>query len=281
MEGPAQKREILFTRRVAMKTGAVFALAAGLLLLAGCGKSNTNSMQNATPQQAPAPNAQNSNQTATPQQSPAPTPSTSTAPEATPGQAPVQIPTQEQAQAANPVNAPPPEPPKPFVVPAGTSLPVILATSISSYKNKAGEDFSGNLAAPILVDGEEAAPKGAKVTGTIVDAKKQGKFKGEALLTIRVTSITVRGKQYPIATHTWSDTQKGKGKRTAAITGGGAAVGALIGGLAGGGKGAGIGAAIGGGGGLAASGGTGGENVNLPAESKINFKLSKSMTIDR
>jgi hypothetical protein len=268
-----------------MKTGVVLALAAGLLLLAGCGKSNTSSMQNATPQQASAPNPQNSNQTATPQQSAAPTPSTSAAPEATPGQAPVQIPTQEQAQAANPANAqapaPPPEPPGPFVVPAGTSLPVILATSISSYKNKTGEDFSGNLAAPIVVNGEEAVPKGAKVTGTIVDAKKQGKFKGEALLTIRMTSITVRGKDYPIATHTWSDTEKGKGKRTAAITGGGAAVGALIGGLAGGGKGAGIGAAIGGGGGLAASGGTGGENVNLPAESKINFKLSKSVTIDR
>jgi hypothetical protein len=287
MKEPAEKREILFTRRSAMKTRVVHALAAGLLLLAGCGKSNTNSMQNATPQQAPAPNAQNSNQTATPQQAAAPTPSTSpsTAPEAAPGPAPVQIPTQEQAQAANPTNAqtpaPPPEPPKPFLVPAGTSLPVILATSISSYKNQAGENFSGNLAAPIMVDGEEAVPKGAKVTGTIVDAKKQGKFKGEALLTIRVASITVRGKEYPIATHTWSNTEKGKGKRTAVITGGGAAVGALIGGLAGGGKGAGIGAAVGGGGGLAASGGTGGANVNLPAESKITFKLSKSVTIDR
>jgi hypothetical protein len=270
-----------------MNIRAVYALAAGLLLFAGCGKTNTNSMQNATPQQAPTPNSQNSNQTATPQQSAAPTPAATppTAPEAAPGQAPVQIPTQEQAQAANPMNAqlpaPTPEPPMPFVVPAGTSLPVILATSISSYKNKAGEDFSGNLAAPIMVNGEEAVPQGAKVTGTIVDAKKQGKFKGEALLTIRVTSITVRGKKYPIATHTWGDTEKGKGKRTAAITGGGAAAGALIGGLAGGGKGAGIGAAVGAGGGLAASGGTGGQNVNLPAESKISFKLSKSVTIDR
>ena len=202
------------------------------------------------------------------------------------GQAPVQVPTQEQAQAANPANAPteapaPPEPPPPLVVPAGTTLPVILATSISSYKNKTGEDFEGNLAAPITVNGETAVPKGAKVTGTIVDAKKQGKFKGEALLTIRLTSIRVGGKDYLISTHTWSDTEKGKGKRTAVVTGGGAGAGALIGGLAGGGKGAGIGAAIGAVGGLAASGGTGGQNVNLPAETKINFKLAKSLTIDR
>jgi len=247
-----------------------------MLLLAGCGKSNTNSMQSATPQQAPAP----SNQTAAPQQTPAPA--------ATPAPAQgVQVPTQEQAQAANPANAqeqapaPPPEPPAPLVVPAGTTLPVILATSISSYKNKAGDEFEGNLAAPIVANGEVAVPKGAKITGTIVDAKKQGKFKGEALLTIRLTSVNVGGKDYLISTHTWSDTEKGKGKRSAVITGGGAAAGALIGGLAGGGKGAGIGALVGGGGGLAASGGTGGQNVNLPAETKINFKLAKSLTIDR
>ncbi len=268
------------TRRVAMKNRAVYALAAGLLLLAGCGKSNTNSMQSATPQQAPAPTP--SNQTATPQQSVGQPPAATPAPE--PGQNSVQVPTQEQAQAANPMNAQaqaPPEPPPPFVVPAGTTLPVILATSISSYRNKTGEDFAGNLAAPIMINGEEAVPKGAKVMGTIVDAKKQGKFKGEALLTIRITSLAVRGKDYLIATHTWSDTEKGKGKRTAVVTGGSAGAGALIGGLAGGGKGAGIGAAIGAVGGLAASGATGGENVNLPAETKINFKLSKSVTIDR
>jgi hypothetical protein len=259
-----------------MRNRAVYALMAGMLLLAGCGKSNTNSMQSATPQQAPAP----SNQTAAPQQTPAPA--------ATPAPAQgVQVPTQEQAQAANPANAqeqapaPPPEPPAPLVVPAGTTLPVILATSISSYKNKAGDEFEGNLAAPIVANGEVAVPKGAKITGTIVDAKKQGKFKGEALLTIRLTSVNVGGKDYLISTHTWSDTEKGKGKRSAVITGGGAAAGALIGGLAGGGKGAGIGALVGGAGGLAASGGTGGQNVNLPAETKINFKLAKSLTIDR
>ena len=257
-----------------MRDWTVYALMAGMLLLVGCGKSHTNSAQNATePAAAP------SNQTATPQQSAGQTPATT--PAAPPEQAPAQAPTQEQAQAANPANAPAPEPPAPLVVPAGTTLPVILATSISSYKNKAGEDFEGNLAAPITVNGEEAVPKGARVTGTIVDAKKQGKFKGEALLTIRLTGLDVRGKDYRISTHTWSDTEKGKGKRTAVVTGGGAGAGALIGGLAGGGKGAGIGAAIGAVGGLAASGGTGGQNVNLPAETKINFKLAKSLTIER
>src|SRR3974390_1793343 len=94
---PAQMREILVPWRVAMKNRAVSALAAGMLLLTGCGKSNTNSMQNAAPQQAPAPAAQNPNQAANPQQPAEQNSSTtpSTAPGTAPGQATVQLPTQE------------------------------------------------------------------------------------------------------------------------------------------------------------------------------------------
>jgi hypothetical protein len=158
---------------------------------------------------------------------------------------------------------------------------VILATKLDSRVNKVGDEFQATLAAPILVNGEEAIPKGATVSGVVVDAKKQGAIKGEANLAVRLTRITVRGKDYPISTSTYAATEKGKGKRSAVVTGGGAALGALIGGLAGGGKGAAIGAGVGGGGGLAASAGTGGQNVVFPAESRITFKLSKAITIDR
>lgn len=174
-----------------------------------------------------------------------------------------------------------PEPSQPFVLAGGTSIPVILSSTINSRVSKPGEDFEASVAAPVIVNGEEAIPKGARARGTVVDAKKQGTFKGEANLAIRLTSLTVRGKEYPITTGLYAGTEKGKGKRTAVVTGGGAAVGALIGGLAGGGKGAAIGAAVGGGGGLAASGATGGKNVEFPAESRITFKLSNEVTIDR
>jgi hypothetical protein len=221
--------------------------AAALLLLTGCGKTGNNTNQTAT--NTPDANA------------------------AAPG----------QATTANPANepAPIPEPPKPFLVPAGTPVPVILSTKLNSGVNKSGEEFEASLAAPIMVEGEEAIPKGASVTGTIVSAKKQGAVKGEATMTIKLTSVRVRGKSYLIATSSVSQTEKGKGKRSAVMTGGGAAVGALIGGLAGGGKGAAIGAGVGAGGGLAASAGTGGKNVEFPAESKITFKLSQSLTVDR
>jgi hypothetical protein len=239
-------------------------MAAALLLVASCGKSNNTAKQTAAPAAAPNANASpNANQ--------------NTAANLPAGS----IPTQAQADAANPANQPPPEPPKPFVIAAGTAIPVILGSTLNSHENDAGETFSGTLASAITVDGEEAIPKGAEVKGTIVKSKKQGTFKGEADLAIKLTSIRVRGQSYPISSSVYADTVKGKGKRTAGVTGGSAAVGALIGGLAGGGKGAAIGAGVGAGGGLAVSGATGGKNVVLPAESKVTFKLTQPVTIER
>jgi hypothetical protein len=76
-----------------------------------------------------------------------------------------------------------------------------------------------------------------------------------------------------------STTDKGKGKRTAVATGGGAAGGALIGGIAGGGKGAAIGAAIGAGAGFVGGAFTGNKQIELPAESALGFELTAPLTL--
>ena len=94
-------------------------------------------------------------------------------------------------------------------------------------------------------------PAGANVTGTVVDAKPLGRFKGGAVLELKLTSISINGSEQPIHTSAVTRTEKGKGKRTAVLAGGGAGLGALIGGLAGGGKGALIGGAAGAGAGTA------------------------------
>jgi hypothetical protein len=244
-------------------------LMALLCFSSGCGKSDNSGGQSGS--SSPAPNSA-SNQAPGSDSSPGPNGSRgqSGAPGSGPnaGGVPAQTP------------APPPEPPKPIVIPAGTAIPVILSTTLNSRTNNAGDEFEGSLAAPLMIDGQEAIPKGASVRGTVVTTKAQGKFKGEAILTVKLTNITVRGKSYPIATRSYTEMEKGKGKRTAVVTGGGAALGALIGGLAGGGKGAAIGAGVGGGGGLAASGATGGKNVTLAAESRVTFRLAEALTLD-
>jgi len=186
-------------------------------------------------------------------------------------------------QAANtPTTAPAPvetPKPQPIVLPAGTTLTVTVDQALSSDKSQSGQTFQATLAQPVTVRGTTAIPKGSNVTGTVVTAKKKGKIKGEGQLALSLTSITIRGKNYPIQTGTLDSTVKGKGKRTAATTGGGAAGGALIGGLAGGGKGAGIGALVGAGAGLVGGALTGNKQIEIPAESPLTFTLSKSLTL--
>jgi hypothetical protein len=186
-------------------------------------------------------------------------------------------------QAANaPAAVPPPAEapkPEPIIVHAGTALTVTVDQALSSKTSKAGQTFLATLARPVTVDGKTAIPKGSSVTGTVITAKEKGKIKGEGQLSLALTSITVRGQNYTIQTGTLDSTVKGKGKRTAATTGGGAAGGALIGGLAGGGKGAGIGALVGAAGGLVGGALTGNKQIEIPAESPLTFTLSNSLTL--
>ena len=166
---------------------------------------------------------------------------------------------------------------QPVVVPAGTTITVRLGGALGSKIG--GQSFTATLAAPIDVDGKTAIPSGATARGTVTDAKALGKFKGGAVLQIKLDTITVNGTDHAITTSSVTRIEKGKGKRTAVIAGGGAAVGALIGGLAGGGKGAAIGALAGGGGGAAGAAYTGNKDVILPAESAVSFKLEAPLQL--
>jgi hypothetical protein len=205
-----------------------------------------------------------------------------------PGAAEVDDQTSIEPDATQAVQAPPPAPaappvekpkPQPIVVPAGTALTVRLGQALSSKTSQPGQTFLATVAQPVSVEGRTAIPAGATVSGTVVNAKAKGKFKGEGELTLALTNVTVKGHTYSIQTQTLENTVKGKGKRTAATTGGGAAGGALIGGLAGGGKGAGIGALVGAGAGLMGGAMTGNKQIELPAESALSFQLSAPLTL--
>ena len=172
-----------------------------------------------------------------------------------------------------------PEPTKSVVVPAGTIITVRLGQAVGSKISEAGQTFSATVTSPVEVEGKTVIPADASATGTVVDAKPLGRFKGGALLRLKLTSININGKDVAVETSSLTRSEKGKGKRTAVITGGGAGVGALIGGLAGGGKGAAIGAIAGAGAGGAGSAFTGNKNIVLPAESALSFKLEQPLEI--
>ncbi|MGA7459506.1 MAG: hypothetical protein WBW69_04730 [Candidatus Korobacteraceae bacterium] len=200
-----------------------------------------------------------------------------------------QQPQQQMAQNAPPPSAPapapeaaptpPPAPPPPLVIPAGTGVVIRMGNTIDTKTANPGDSFTGTLAHAIAVKGVVVVPAGAGVAGTVVDAKSPGRFKGEGNLSITLTSINVKGVPTTIRTSTYTQTIKGKGKRTAGMVGGGTGAGALIGGLAGGGKGALIGGLVGAGAGTAGAAFTGNKDLQVPAESVVTFKLSHSLTV--
>jgi hypothetical protein len=173
----------------------------------------------------------------------------------------------------------PTTPPPPIVVPAGTSLSVVLDQTISSKTASSGQTFSASVHAPVAVDGIIVIPKGAHVTGVVKDAKAAGRFKGGSSLELALSSINIDGTEYHLDTSVDALTHKGKGKRTAGMVGGGGAGGALIGGLAGGGKGALIGVLVGAGAGTAGSAFTGKNDIVLTPETPLTFRLHQPVEI--
>jgi hypothetical protein len=169
--------------------------------------------------------------------------------------------------------------PKEVTLPAGTVLTVRLSSTVGSKTSSTGDRFNATIATPVNSGGQVALPKNAEILGKIVQAVPQGRFKGGAVLSLALESVTISGDAYSMKTSSVNRYQKGKGKRTAALIGGGAGGGALIGGLAGGGKGALIGAALGAGAGTAGAAYTGEKEIVLPAESTLSFKLTAPLTI--
>lgn len=187
----------------------------------------------------------------------------------------------DATQTVGAVNSAPVEQPRPqpIILPAGTVFVVTTSQALSSKTSQAGQTFLASLAQPVSVEGRTVFPKGATVSGTVVTAKTKGKIKGQGELALTLTSISTEGHTYQIQSNVLSSTVKGKGKRTAATTGGGAAGGALIGGLAGGGKGAGIGALVGATAGFVGGAFTGNKQIEIPAESPLSFRLTAPLTL--
>lgn len=177
---------------------------------------------------------------------------------------------------------PPAAPPAPAEVsiPAGTSLAVRVDQRISVKTTHAGEPFTGEIVEPITAsDGNLLVPKGSRVKGVVDAAHRRGRFKGASLLELRLTAISIDGREYAVRTHDLTERKKGKGKRSAAFIGGGSGLGMLLGGLAGGGSGVLIGGLAGGGAGTAAAGFTGNRDLDIPAESIVHFKLANDLVV--
>jgi hypothetical protein len=182
-----------------------------------------------------------------------------------------------------PVQQAPPPPPQPVfksvTIAAGDSLPVRVTQTLDSATTQQGETFSGVVASDIVVDGLVAIPAGATVSGQVDEVHEAAHFKGAALLTVSLNSMTRRGDRIALTTDPYTVEGKGRGKNTLEKSGVGAVGGAILGGIFGGGKGAAIGAAAGGGTGAGVNGVTRGQQVQILSETVVRFRLTNPITV--
>jgi len=166
-----------------------------------------------------------------------------------------------------------------FTVNPGTIITVRLIDSIDTTRNRPGDIFHASLDAPLVSGDQVVVPRGAEVIGRLVQVKSAGRISGRSEISLELTQITVAGKHYPLQTATMEEQGASRGKRSAAVIGGGAGLGALIGAVAGGGKGAAIGAGVGAATGTVAQGVTKGQQIRLPSETRLDFRLLEPLTL--
>jgi hypothetical protein len=286
------------------KAAAITTLA--LIMLAGCKTKQDAALDTAKQQAAATGQAQqvvstdkDGNVTTTTVQPPAPgqtsqattttiTPAAGVAPN-TPASAPAvtgqSVAPGQTDSSGQPVAAPAPGA-APIVRPAdvniaaGTNLTIRINQHISVKSSRAGDRFDGEIVNPVIGEGDRVViPKGAPVSGVVVESHRRGHFKGRSILELRLTYLTLNGTRYRLDTRDLTETKKGKGKRSAALIGGGAGVGMLVGGVATGGVGLLVGGLVGAGGGTLLGGLTGNRDIEIPAESIVRFRLADNLVV--
>ena len=180
--------------------------------------------------------------------------------------------------------APAPEPaPVPaggaVTVPAGQSLLVRMIDGVDSSKNHVGDIFHASLETDLVVNGGLVARKGTDIYGRLANAKEAGHMSGSSELQLELTRMVVSGQDYPVVSSDYTLKGKGRGSNTAEKVGGGAIAGAIIGAIAGGGRGAAIGAGAGSAAGAGVQVFTRGQQVKVPSETLLEFRLQQPVTI--
>src|SRR5438477_1049606 len=164
-------------------------------------------------------------------------------------------------------------------IPAGQSLLVRMIDGVDSSKNHVGDVFHASLETDLTIGNTVVARKGTDVYGRLAEAKEAGHMSGSSELQLELTRMVIDGKDYPVVSSDYSLKGKGRGSDTAKKVGGGAVAGAIIGAIAGGGKGAAIGAGVGSAAGAGVQVLTKGQQVKVPSETLLEFRLQQPITV--
>jgi hypothetical protein len=154
----------------------------------------------------------------------------------------------------------------PTAIPAGTPVTIHLRLSLSSASSRPGDPFEAVLDEPIVVHGQTLAPRGAVLTGKVLDARASNQFQEPGYLRLGLTAISLNGKFVPIQTSSIFMKRGSHEQRNVTILRDGSGKG----------KGALIGASIEAPGTTYA---TGSSDVGVAPERRLTFRLAQSLPL--
>ena len=188
--------------------------------------------------------------------------------------------TPENVKPAVEERKPAPPQPKTVTIPAGTLLSVRVDEALSSSRNQTGDSFRATLDQPLVIDGFVIAERGARIEGRVSEVDPGGRVKGLSRMAVELVRLTTAdGQRVRLQTEGFTKQGEKETKKDIAKIGAAAGIGAAIGAIAGGGKGAAIGAAAGGAAGAGGVMATRGAAAELPAETRLSFRLREPITI--
>jgi len=171
-----------------------------------------------------------------------------------------------------------------------TLIRVMTNQPLSNRQSKDGTLVLFTLSEDVVVDNMIVIPRGATVHGEIIETKKAGVLTGSPELTLKLASLDLGGRSYPLYTYQFKVQGTSKTKPTETKVKGGAVIGAIVGGVFSGsakgettavGKVAGMatGAALGAGVGAVASAATPAPILTIPSEAQMDFYLASPISV--
>ena len=166
-----------------------------------------------------------------------------------------------------------------ITIPTDTLIEIRMIDSVDSDTARLGQTFRASLDEPIVVNGEQVVPRNADVVCKLVGDQQAGRISGRDVITLALSTIEINGRMVEVTSTDVRTSSGSQGARTAKAAGGTAALGAIIGAIAGGGKGAAIGAGAGAAVGAGASTVMKGQQVKIPSETRLTFRLQQPVRI--
>lgn len=175
------------------------------------------------------------------------------------------------------------------IIPAGTSLPIVLNSNIVEGSAQPSDVVTGVTASDVILNDGSFIPAGVGVQGHIIVAEESKRIRDKAKISFTLDYIKLGNKYYKVITNEAIFEGADKGKKVIR----GAAKGAAVGFAAGSvnnaftnnprnrynlGKTAGAGAAVAVAGAALKSGSQG---VTIPAGTKVNFQLAEEFSVNQ